>query len=508
MKNLTKILLSIYVAIMMFVVACKKDDPTPTPPVTTPTTTPPVVTKSTAKDISKFSFATLSPVVDATIDASTKAITATVPAGTDVTKLVPTITISDKATVSPASGVAQDFSKEVSYTVTAEDGGTVVWKVNVIVTPAISKTIDCNMTIPDVWEDLGDGVDYIVKCNLRIEKDIVIKPGVKIQFETGAGFRVYSGANFSLNMIGTKEKPIVLEGKIAIAGAWRGLEFSQNKSLKNQWEYVTIRHAGDGQTAGVEIGDSNVWIKNSVFNDNKGFGISLTDQNTSFKAFENNTFANNTKSALQLYFTQVSFLDAKSSYNGNGNNYILVKKVNFQSDITEDITFQKLNTSYRIEDFIYMPKKLILKPGVVIEFGNDAGIDITQKTGALIADGTATDLIKLVGYLPNTKGVWQGITIESNNIENKLNYCLIDGAGSKVAGLTNFDFWFDKKATSAINIDGTGYKESYRATVTNCTISNSGGYGIAYSIYSKDAVNVKDNTFKDNMKANIIEFPY
>lgn len=36
--------------------------------------------------------------------------------------LVPTIKISDKATVSPASGVAQDFSSPVTYTVTSEDG--------------------------------------------------------------------------------------------------------------------------------------------------------------------------------------------------------------------------------------------------------------------------------------------------------------------------------------------------------------------------------------------------
>ena len=95
------------------------------------TVTKGIAPKSTAKDITKFSFAALSPVVDATIDATTKAITATVPATTDITKLVPTITISDKATVSPASGVATDFSKEVSYTVTAEDLSTVVWKVNV-----------------------------------------------------------------------------------------------------------------------------------------------------------------------------------------------------------------------------------------------------------------------------------------------------------------------------------------------------------------------------------------
>lgn len=36
--------------------------------------------------------------------------------------LVPTITISDKATITPANGVAQDFTKPVVYTVTSEDG--------------------------------------------------------------------------------------------------------------------------------------------------------------------------------------------------------------------------------------------------------------------------------------------------------------------------------------------------------------------------------------------------
>ena len=107
----------------------------------TVTVTKSVAPKSSAKDITKFSFAALSPAVDATIDATAKTISATLPAATDLTKLVPTITISDKATVSPASGVATDFSKEVSYTVTAEDASTQVWKVNVkkeVVTVEIS----------------------------------------------------------------------------------------------------------------------------------------------------------------------------------------------------------------------------------------------------------------------------------------------------------------------------------------------------------------------------------
>lgn len=47
-----------------------------------------------------------------------------VPRGTDVTKLTPQLKVSYGATVSPASGVQQDFSKPVIYTVTKSDGGT------------------------------------------------------------------------------------------------------------------------------------------------------------------------------------------------------------------------------------------------------------------------------------------------------------------------------------------------------------------------------------------------
>jgi len=47
MKHITKILVSIFIAIMMIAVACKKDDPTPT---TTPATTTPGV-KSAEKTL-------------------------------------------------------------------------------------------------------------------------------------------------------------------------------------------------------------------------------------------------------------------------------------------------------------------------------------------------------------------------------------------------------------------------------------------------------------------------
>ncbi len=65
------------------------------------------------------------------IDQDTKTITIYVPASVDITALVPTITYSVNATITPASGVAQDFSEPVTYVVTNNSAQS-TYTVNVI----------------------------------------------------------------------------------------------------------------------------------------------------------------------------------------------------------------------------------------------------------------------------------------------------------------------------------------------------------------------------------------
>ncbi len=79
---------------------------------------------SNEKTITSFTLDELSPPVNATIDETSKTITAFVPTGTDLTNLTPTISVSEGATVTPASEVAQDFTNPVTYTVRAQDGST------------------------------------------------------------------------------------------------------------------------------------------------------------------------------------------------------------------------------------------------------------------------------------------------------------------------------------------------------------------------------------------------
>ena len=73
-------------------------------------------------------------------------VTAAVPHGTDVTALVPTITIPDGASIAPESGAAQNFTDPVTYTVTAPDGETTGDFVVTVTAAATDASTACDIT--------------------------------------------------------------------------------------------------------------------------------------------------------------------------------------------------------------------------------------------------------------------------------------------------------------------------------------------------------------------------
>ncbi|MCK8496032.1 hypothetical protein M0L20_29470 [Spirosoma sp. RP8] len=93
------------------------------------------------KQITAFTFEDLNPVVSATINQATQIIEATVPSFVNITSLEPTITISPKAVVFPASKSRQNFTNPVSYTVTAENGSIQRYEVRVTKKIAVASII-------------------------------------------------------------------------------------------------------------------------------------------------------------------------------------------------------------------------------------------------------------------------------------------------------------------------------------------------------------------------------
>ncbi|MEP1035624.1 cadherin domain-containing protein [Ekhidna sp.] len=82
-------------------------------------------------------------------------VTMEVMAGTDISALTPDITVSQGATVSPASGAVQDFTSSVTYTITAEDGGTA--DMEVTVTEEIATPTDILLSSTSVDEKSSSG---------------------------------------------------------------------------------------------------------------------------------------------------------------------------------------------------------------------------------------------------------------------------------------------------------------------------------------------------------------
>jgi len=84
----------------------------------------------------------------AVIDAVSATVDIEVDNETDLSSLIPTITVSDSATIDPASGVAQDFTSPVIYTVTAENGtSTRDWTVTVSKAVSVSELHQADFSI-------------------------------------------------------------------------------------------------------------------------------------------------------------------------------------------------------------------------------------------------------------------------------------------------------------------------------------------------------------------------
>lgn len=79
------------------------------------------------------------------IDKDKKEVSVTMPAGTDVTRLKPEITVSDNAKVLPASGTERDFTNPVDYAVVStQDDTWSNWNVKVTVEPSPKHTVTVN----------------------------------------------------------------------------------------------------------------------------------------------------------------------------------------------------------------------------------------------------------------------------------------------------------------------------------------------------------------------------
>ncbi len=432
--------------------------------------------ESSEKRILRFQFA--NPSVEATINEGAKTIVANMPEGTDVTNLVPMITISDKASVDPASGIPQDFTNPRTYVVTAENGSNVSYTVTVTVggsggggggQTTDPTTIDGNISANTTWPDLGLPVDYIIDgyCYIEGNAMLTIEPGVTIMF-TGSDCAIIVEENAGIHMVGTPDKHIRLVNPTNNNnhGAWRVFRVESNRA-DNMMEYVDFINGGsdDGYAVLHVDGNAKLSVKHCLIDGSLGNGIQVDGTLT---AFENNTIKNCEKYPMEITnANHVNQLGTGNTYTANTINMIWFNHYCIDNGTQNStFTFTNQGVPYHITEGMNVDENniMVVEAGCEFVFGYDEPFTVSD--GSLIkVNGTAAQPVIFRGE-SNEAGLWRGIeinTTRSTNGGSNLTNCIIKGAG--------------------IDEDGALYlNENTYLNINGLSVTNSGTYGLSIEI--------------------------
>ncbi len=366
--------------------------------------------------------------------------------------------------LSALDGVTSTYTDNIDNTIGVYTG-----------TVTIAQTWPKN-TIP--YKLIGAYVTYI-------ETNITVAAGADFTFEEDGGIGVRTDGSFKA--VGTGVEPIKFRGEEPAKGYWKGIHYDSN-SLNNQLAFVEVSDAGSGyifccgEAASVRVESGRLSLTNSTLSNGAGYGlIVLNDQ--VLENFANNSI--NTHDEAPIYMTpeQLGKIDGASTFTGNLDNYIRAW------DTTVDIsqTWGKTTIPYKFDGGnTYIEADVQVAAGAELVFQEDAGFGV-RNGGSFKAVGTTTETITFRGDEP-INGYWNGIHYNTNSTDNLLSFISISDGGNS--------YVFCCSAQANVNVENEA-----SATVTNSSISNSGGWGI--ETQSGGNVTQSGNTFTNNTLGDV-----
>lgn len=134
---------------------------------------------------------------------------------------------------------------------------------------------------------------------------------------------------------------------------------------------------------------------------------------------------------------------------------------------------------------------VVINPGVVIAFDQNAGIRIEKNSASFIAEGTA-DLPIVFTALKQVKGYWSGIITFNNNPLNSLKHCVVEYGGGEAFNSNGDKGNIIIYAGGALSIDNSVIRKS--ADVGLRCNYGSGEFSTSNSVYTENEapMNIED----------------
>lgn len=288
----------------------------------------------------------------------------------------------------------------------------------------------------------GDGVDYIINCKISVGVDLVIEPGVNIEFTNGSGMEITTTG--SVTAVGSSTDTIIFSGINKAKGAWLGI-LNRSNSVTNRFEYCLIDYAGGGAfNSNGDLGNLILWadsyirLENTTISNGTSYGINASYIGSSGYDVE---ITNCTITTCNIPFygnPNIAHKISGGSFTGNTTDAIRIGVKSGGDKIETAQTWTDLGVPYRIQTsstLLVRDGTLTIEPGVTVEFENGARMEIgSTDASTLIAVGTPSNPITFTG-VTKAAGAWEHIDFHfTKSPLNEISHAIIEYAGNSGSG--------------------------------------------------------------------------
>jgi hypothetical protein len=258
--------------------------------------------------------------------------------------------------------------------------------------------------------------------------------------------------------------------------SWSGVIVESINPL-NELNYTTIENAGVSinfsRPAGLNRNQfaaavgvyGRIKMQNTTISGSKGVGFICSGEAT-VDAFSANTIKGCAESPMVIYPPQCTNMTLNNCvFTGNNSNYIELYGTSSNESIDEPATIREATIPYLVTTSLICYSGLTIDAGVKLVVQASNNIQVYDDNAFIKANGTAAKPIVIQGEQP-LKGLWGGLYISGNNIQNVMTNVYISEGGSQ-----NYQFNNDMKGNILISDEG-------RLTLNNCRSTNFEGCGV------------------------------
>ncbi len=286
-----------------------------------------------------------------------------------------------------------------------------------------------SVTTEQTW---AAGIPFEVQDTVRIEAPLTLEPGTHIAFLADVMMAVIDDG--TLTAEGTESAPITFTSAEDLPGYWQGLKIATSAAA-NVLDHVAFENGGSeewtggGDTASMVRleGNSKAVITNSTFQGSGNYGLWVPEDGD-ISGFDGNSFTENVQ-PMYVHPERAGQIEASNTFVGNDEDQVRVGTGNTDR-VSTDQTWHNVGVPFHVSDRMFVEAALTIGPGTVVEFAQDASMEVkADGGGSLRAVGEPDAPVTFQGG-EDLAGYWKGLSIGTVSADNVLTGVVVRNAGS------------------------------------------------------------------------------